>query len=619
MYTGMNTNYSWMYPSYSNYGWNNSMYNYYTPNMNFNSGYSWNTNPWYTNSWNTNYGYQPSYNFSQPALTTNTNSNLQTPANNPTFTSNPTFTPNSTFTPNPEQAETNAEEEKEGLSTGAKWGIGLSIAAAIAIGVEVFAFKSKHLEKIWKKIKGVADDIPNSSNTPDVPNTPPSGPTTPPSGPTTPPSGPTTPPSGPTTPPSGPTTPPSGPTTPPSGPTTPPSGPTTPPSGPTTPPSGPTTPPSGPTTPPSGPTTPPSGPTTPPSGPSTPPSGPTTPPSGPTTPPSGPATPPSKPVIPPIIDDGIEFKNLDDAKSWFDSVGIRTEYTAGAERHLEDLNQIKKDLATLQKNGVEFPRPDALVLTDWKNKTEIEEICRKMDLSEDVIEKLARGTYDVREYWGTVRYLKDGSDIVFINNGDMNNYKRFIHEMGHLHQDLETSYWHHKGLKNNSFRAMQHYILGLPEPINLATHHPDYSRASLCDIFDSTISTKNPKLKEKLNSLFPELQGNVEGLHLTAAYKADGSDVTYIINSKKMVEKMYSESGVYNPYSISENVAEIFQHLNNGRSFSDEVMLMYDFCGGGRVPNLVIKGQKYDDYIASLYQNEELLQKLRDSIEIKQV
>ena len=86
-----------------------------------------------------------------------------------------------------------------------------------------------------------------------------------------------------------------------------------------------------------------------------------------------------------------------------------------------------------------------------------------------------------------------------------------------------------------------------------------------------------------------------------------------------MIEKMASESNVYAPDVAFENVAEIFQKLNQGHQFSDEVMLMYDFCGGGRVPNLVIKGQKYDDYIASLYQNKELLQKLRDCIEIKKL
>ena len=86
---------------------------------------------------------------------------------------------------------------------------------------------------------------------------------------------------------------------------------------------------------------------------------------------------------------------------------------------------------------------------------------------------------------------------------------------------------------------------------------------------------------------------------------------------------MQTEAGVYK-INISETyaweqTAEMFAKLNKGHQFSDEVMLMYDFIGRSRVPNLVIKGQKYDDYIASLYQNEEILQKLRDSIEIKQI
>ena len=82
--------------------------------------------------------------------------------------------------------------------------------------------------------------------------------------------------------------------------------------------------------------------------------------------------------------------------------------------------------------------------------------------------------------------------------------------------------------------------------------------------------------------------------------------------------EMASESGVYTPTKTWENVAEIFQGLNRGKEYSDLVMLMYDINGGGRVPNLVIKGKKYDDYIESLYNNPDLIQKLRECIEVKE-
>ena len=41
---------------------------------------------------------------------------------------------------------------------------------------------------------------------------------------------------------------------------------------------------------------------------------------------------------------------------------------------------------------------------------------------------------------------------------------------------------------------------------------------------------------------------------------------------------------------------------------------MYDFAGGGRIPNLIINGKKYDDYIKTLYKNKELVNKLKEYI-----
>ena len=64
---------------------------------------------------------------------------------------------------------------------------------------------------------------------------------------------------------------------------------------------------------------------------------------------------------------------------------------------------------------------------------------------------------------------------------------------------------------------------------------------------------------------------------------------------------------------------KFFEGLNKGQKYSDEVMLIYDFCGGGRVPNLVIKGKKYDDYIASLYENKDLIQRLKSLLDIRKL
>ena len=497
--TGFNTNYSWMYQPY-NYGWNNSMNNF-TPYMNLNSTFSFNTNPW-----NTNYGFQPSFNTQMPIMNTQVNTNSQITTSNPSFTSTKT------------EESTPKDEEQEGLSTGAKWGIGLSIAAAVAIGVEVFAFKGKHLEKVWNKIKGVADDVPNSSNTPDVPNTP------------------------------------------------------------------------------------------------------TTPPSGPTTPPSRPSTPPSKPVIPPNIDDGIEFKNLDDAKSWFDSVGIKTDFRPGAESHLEDLNNFKKDITMMEKNGVAMPRPHAIAIGDWHNQTEMKEIFHSLNLPDDAT-KLA-ADLDRIGLWGVAKVDKNNQLCVIVNS-KFGNCGAFAHEMGHHHQDFGTSFWHNKGLLGDDFMSKQLEILGLPKTKVTYVSGREYFEGK--DILQSIL--RSPTFFNNgsynmgiIQRHFPQLNKN-DFAKVFCFHTDDGKK--YILNAKKLIDKMQTETDVYrinlSETYVWEQAAEMFAKLNKGHQFSDEVMLMYDFIGGGRVPNLVIKGQKYDDYIASLYQNKELLQKLRDCIEIKRL
>ncbi len=73
----------------------------------------------------------------------------------------------------------------------------------------------------------------------------------------------------------------------------------------------------------------------------------------------------------------------------------------------------------------------------------------------------------------------------------------------------------------------------------------------------------------------------------------------------------------YKDYEADEYVADIFKFLTTGKTFSDEVMLAYDFIGGGRVPNLIIKGKSYDDYIKSLYDNPEMVQKLKNMVKPK--
>lgn len=331
----------------------------------------------------------------------------------------------------------------------------------------------------------------------------------------------------------------------------------------------------------------------------------------------------SKPVQEAVENSG--FKNINEAKEYFENLGIKTVFKDGTEKHLADLDSIKRDLTTLKTNGAEISKPDTIVFADWSKKTELEEILRDLNLSEDAIRDIPQTLSSNSGMWGTVDSIKGGGNIVFINNNFSSNANKFIHEMGHLNQDLETSFWHSKGLKGEKFRQKQYEILGLEPPKNLASPNTyrNWSNQSLDDLFRTSCNggchTSNDFLKEKICNLFPELNGNFETVFFAPVQKSDGSIDAYYINAKKMLEKMHSESKVYAPNKTFENVAEIFEGLNQGKTYSDEVMLMYDFCGGGRLPNLKIKGKSYDDYIESLYQNQELIEKFKTFLEIKKL
>ena len=91
---------------------------------------------------------------------------------------------------------------------------------------------------------------------------------------------------------------------------------------------------------------------------------------------------------------------------------------------------------------------------------------------------------------------------------------------------------------------------------------------------------------------------------------------TRYVYVNNIVNKMNEETHCYSPQDLDEHVAYVFDGLVKGKKFSDEVMLYYDFAGGARIPNFKIGGKTYDEYIESLYNNSELVQRLRDNIKI---
>lgn len=318
--------------------------------------------------------------------------------------------------------------------------------------------------------------------------------------------------------------------------------------------------------------------------------------------------------IPEIVD----FKNLEEAKEYFDRFGIKTIVKDGSENHLTDLNNIKKDLVLLEKNGVAIPKPNSIILCDWQNVDESKQIFRTLNIDE----RKAYSCKTLAGYWGTISKSTDNKCHVIINSSFSGNYGKFIHEMGHIHQDsFRTSYWHSKGLSDREFINKQLDVLGLSD-IGIADDGIDmiiresgneFTPAIFHNVYYVNVS---PEVKIKIKNLFPSINNEGDYLKLFSIFGKDRK--TYVVNAKKMADKMYSESGVYAPEKIWENVAEIFEGLNKGKEYSDLVMLMYDINGGGRVPNLVIKGKKYDEYIESLYNNKDLIAELRKCIEVKE-
>ena len=309
-----------------------------------------------------------------------------------------------------------------------------------------------------------------------------------------------------------------------------------------------------------------------------------------------------------------EFKSIDKAKEYFETLGVKTVFKEGSQNHLADLNNIKKDLITLEKNGVVLSKPNSVILCNWSNLEEVKQVLEPLNISEETANLCNKSS----GFWGTVAKSSDDKYHVLINTGFNGDYGRFIHEMGHIHQDyLNSSYWGSKGLTGEEFMAKQMEILGLSD-IGISSAYINMLRrekAPLLMLRSASLDIKGFDMaRDKAMRMFD----NIKEEDYSKIFMIFGADEkTYYLNAKKMVDKMAGESGVYAPSKLWENVAEIFQGLNQGKEYSDLVMLMYDISGGGRVPNRVIKGMKYDNYIESLYKNEDLIRQLRECIEIK--
>ena len=270
------------------------------------------------------------------------------------------------------------------------------------------------------------------------------------------------------------------------------------------------------------------------------------------------------------------FKKVDDAKEYFENLGIDTIFRDVTDEHLPLLNRIKDDMKKLKELGVKFDKPDTLTISDWHKAKEYEELCRKRGITMERRE----------EYHAFCQGDEKEANHIFINASKPNT-DWFRHEMGHAnHHRGHDSFWEAKGIKDHDFADKQLEILGQDIKIYRGTN--DFK-----NIFHF-----NPG-QESVKFVFPNRD-------MEARF-------VYVNN---VVNKMNEETNCYKPESLSEQVAYVFDGLEKGKKFSDEVMLYYDFAGGARIPNLKIGGKSYDEYIESLYNNAELVQKLRNNIKI---
>ncbi len=274
-----------------------------------------------------------------------------------------------------------------------------------------------------------------------------------------------------------------------------------------------------------------------------------------------------------------EFKSVKEAKKYFEDLGINTEFKDVNNEHLPLLNRIKEDLKKLKELGVKFDKPDTLTISDWHKAEEYEELCRKRGVNIERIE----------EYYAFCAGDKNGANHVFVNSSKPSS-DFFRHEMGHAnHHRGHDSFWEAQGVTNQDFADKQLEILG--QDIKIFRGTKDFK-----NIFHFNPAQSSTKFA------FPNQ--NME---------------TRFVYVNDIVNKMQTETSCYKPDSLSEQVAYVFDELVKGNKFSDEVMLYYDFAGGARIPNLKIDGKTYNEYIESLYNNPELIQRLKNNIKISKL
>ena len=269
-----------------------------------------------------------------------------------------------------------------------------------------------------------------------------------------------------------------------------------------------------------------------------------------------------------------KFKTVDEAKDYFKKLGIDVDFRDVTKEHIPLLNKIRNNIKKLKDLGVKVEKPDTLTISDWRKREEFNELCQKRG---------AKIEYRPN-FFAFIERDKNGANHIFVNSAHKDS-NVFVHEMGHAnHFGGHDSFWESKSENKYNFAEKQLEILGYDIKILRDT-----------DAFNNIFKFRpNPK---ETRYAFPSQDMQTKYVH-----------------PRGLLSEMQKETNCYDETNIAEQVAYVFDGLVKGKRYSDEVMLYYDFAGGARIPNLVIKGKTYDEYIESLYKKPELIQKLKQNV-----
>ena len=282
------------------------------------------------------------------------------------------------------------------------------------------------------------------------------------------------------------------------------------------------------------------------------------------------------------------FRNKEEIVQYFKNLGIDVRIESLSDKHIETFNLIRKDIETLEKMGLKDALPKGICLSDWRDVEKTKQILREYGLD-------MHFPTDRRAYCGA------SSNTIFINSSDealaSSNgiFRKFKHEIGHRRHF--TYYTPNGVLGSNGSNSILGQ--GVKDNIEFANR-----QMQVLGIEGSVANVKNIAMPYNITS---PINGNLIPLQ---------SGKVLNIDTSMMVNYMNKRCHCYNKSLLSEQVAEIFEDLLKGRQFDDLTMLMYDFAGGGRIPNLIINGKSYDEYIKSLYKNKDLINKLREFISV---